>query len=139
LTRARRTQQRHQFAVVHFQVHPPQRLKRAKALRYVSRFDAHDRASISASSPSRTFARMRASNSDLAASVSSANRASRLATANAATKLYSLYRISTCSGIVLVLPRMCPDTTETAPNSPIARALHSTTPYSSAHFTLGSV
>jgi hypothetical protein len=27
-----------------------------------------------------------------------------------------------------VTPRMCPDTTETAPNSPMARALHKSTP-----------
>ncbi len=44
-----------------------------------------------------------------------------------------------CSGIVLVCPRMWPDTTLTAPNSPIARALHRITPYSSAHLTFGSV
>ena len=41
--------------------------------------------------------------------------------------------------MVLVWPRMWPETTLTAPNSPIARALHRITPYSSAHFTLGSV
>ena len=34
---------------------------------------------------------------------------------------------------------MCPDTTETAPNSPIARALHRITPYSSPHLMLGKV
>ena len=44
-----------------------------------------------------------------------------------------------CSGSVLVCPRMWPETTLTAPNSPIARALHRITPYSSAHLMLGSV
>ncbi|EDT00985.1 hypothetical protein BamIOP4010DRAFT_5511 [Burkholderia ambifaria IOP40-10] len=34
---------------------------------------------------------------------------------------------------------MWPDTTDTAPNSPIARALHRITPYSRPHFTFGSV
>src|SRR3954465_14374580 len=41
--------------------------------------------------------------------------------------------------MVLVSPRMCPDTTDTAPNSPIARALHSNTPYSTPHLILGKV
>src|SRR3954454_23260361 len=41
--------------------------------------------------------------------------------------------------MVLVSPRMCPDTTDTAPNSPIARALHSSTPYSTPHLMFGSV
>ena len=38
-----------------------------------------------------------------------------------------------------VSPRMRPDTTETAPNSPIARAVQRITPLTSAHLTLGSV
>jgi hypothetical protein len=37
--------------------------------------------------------------------------------------------------MVLVSPLMWPDTTETAPNSPIALALHKRTPESRAHFT----
>src|SRR4249919_1859594 len=44
-----------------------------------------------------------------------------------------------CSGSVLVSPRICPDTTDTAPNSPIARALHSSTPYNRPHLMLGRV
>ena len=70
----------------------------------------------------------RHSATDLMTSVTSARIASSDATANAATDWYSLYRISTCSGTVLVCPRMWPDTTDTAPNSPIARALHKITP-----------
>jgi hypothetical protein len=34
---------------------------------------------------------------------------------------------------------MCPDTTYTAPNSPIARALHKMMPYSRPHLMLGTV
>src|SRR4030088_2713020 len=41
--------------------------------------------------------------------------------------------------MVLVSPRMWPDTTETAPNSPIARALHNSTPYSTPHLIFGKV
>ena len=41
--------------------------------------------------------------------------------------------------MVLVSPRIWPDTTDTAPNSPMARALHSSTPYSRPHLILGSV
>ena len=44
-----------------------------------------------------------------------------------------------CSGIVLVSPRMWPETTETAPNSPMARALHSIMPYTRPQRTFGSV
>lgn len=62
-----------------------------------------------------------------------------MATENAATMLYSLYKISICSGKVLVNPRICPDTTETAPNSPNARAVQSTTPCNNAHLIFGKV
>src|SRR6185295_5516050 len=72
-------------------------------------------------------------------SVTIANNVRSEATANAPTALYSLYRISTCNGIVLVSPRIWPDTTETAPNSPIARALQSITPYSKLHLIFGRV
>src|SRR5579863_6630 len=41
--------------------------------------------------------------------------------------------------MVLVRPRMWPETTETAPNSPIARALHSKTPYRRPQRILGRV
>src|ERR1035437_569257 len=41
--------------------------------------------------------------------------------------------------MVLVSPRICPETTDTAPNSPIARALHSSTPYSTPHLMFGRV
>src|SRR5690554_2034656 len=64
---------------------------------------------------------------------------SNVATLNAATWLYSLYKISTCRGRVLVKPRIWPDTTDTAPNSPSARAVQSTTPYSRPQRILGRV
>lgn len=60
-------------------------------------------------------------------------------TAKAAVVLNSLYRISTWSGRVFVLPRKCPEITDTAPNSPIARAVHKTTPYSKVHLIWGKV
>ena len=41
--------------------------------------------------------------------------------------------------MVLVSPRTCPETTLTAPNSPIARALQRMTPYSNAHLMSGRV
>src|SRR3989475_3473944 len=41
--------------------------------------------------------------------------------------------------MVLVWPRMWPETTDTAPNSPMARALHKITPYSRPHLMLGKV
>ena len=41
--------------------------------------------------------------------------------------------------MVLVNPRIWPETTETAPNSPMARALQIITPYNSPHLTRGSV
>src|SRR3569833_1021678 len=44
-----------------------------------------------------------------------------------------------CNGMVFVSPRMCPETTDTAPNSPIARALQRITPYTSPQRTFGSV
>ena len=44
-----------------------------------------------------------------------------------------------CSGIVLVSPRMWPETTDTAPNSPMARALQRMTPYTRPQRICGSV
>src|SRR5215470_9926070 len=41
--------------------------------------------------------------------------------------------------MVLVRPIMCPDTTATAPNSPMARPLQSNTPYNRPHLMLGKV
>ena len=40
---------------------------------------------------------------------------------------------------MLVSPRMWPDTTDTAPNSPITRALHRITPLMTPHLMFGSV
>ncbi|RFC32623.1 MAG: hypothetical protein DID91_2727703398 [Candidatus Nitrotoga sp. MKT] len=44
---------------------------------------------------------------------------------------------TTYSGMMLDIPRMCSDTTDTAPNSPIARALHKITPYQQTPFDVG--
>src|SRR5262249_40346 len=64
----------------------------------------------------------------LTASVTSAKSATRHAAANAPAYWSSLQRISTSRGSVFVRPRMWPETTETAPNSPMARALQRITP-----------
>ena len=45
----------------------------------------------------------------------------------------TLYALSTKSVSVCVLPRMFPEITDTAPNSPMARAFVRIVPYSSAH------
>ena len=69
-----------------------------------------------------------------------ASNVSTDARANAPGVLYSWNRSSRpASGMVLVSPAMRPETTYTAPNSPIARALHRMTPYSSPHLMFGNV
>src|SRR5450830_1028946 len=100
----------------------------------------HDQCSVERKAESSAwFSFKRHSIKAFRARVTSASKASRDATANAAEKLYSLYSISTCSGIVLVSPRIWPDTTDTAPNSPMARALHRITPYNRPHLMFGKV
>src|SRR5690606_35251470 len=64
----------------------------------------------------------------LTINVTSAMKASVEAAAKAPTVLKSLNSSSTCSGSVFVWPRMLPETTETAPNSPMTRAFVSTAP-----------
>jgi len=61
-------------------------------------------------------------------SVTRASSASTDATAKAPGMLYSWNSFSTRSGMVSVCPAMWPETTYTAPNSPMARALHRMTP-----------
>src|SRR5258708_35864205 len=48
-------------------------------------------------------------------------------------------RLLTRIGIVSVFPTMRPETTYTAPNSPMARALQRMTPYNRPHLMLGTV
>src|SRR5258708_51715 len=65
----------------------------------------------------------------LISSVNNASTASKLATAKASAVVFSpFHSFSTYRGIVVVRPEILLDTTETAPNSPIARALHRMTP-----------
>lgn len=71
--------------------------------------------------------------------VASASNDSKTAAANAASLLYSLYALSTNNVSVCVLPMILPDMTDTAPNSPMARALVRITPYRSPHRMLGRV
>src|SRR5262249_34939764 len=90
--RARRTQQRDEFAVVDREPHIAQRLVAAKSLADVVDFDAHADAPspFVASGASSYSRRPRHSTIDFAAKVTSANRANSDAMANAAAKLYSL-------------------------------------------------
>src|SRR5206468_5906 len=126
LAGARRPEQGHQLARGDGHADGVDRGEASELLGDVPDFDAHA-ASRAGSSRGATL-RARHSIRLLAPSVTRARKARREATAKAAWKLYSLYRISTWSGMVLVRPRMWPDTTETAPNSPIARALQRITP-----------
>src|SRR3546814_8460614 len=104
-----------------FRSHIGQGGEAAEPFLYTADFYAHDQYSrVTYKGVARW---VRHSTHDFRASVARASSASSEATAKAAEKLYSLYRISTCSGMVLVRPRIWPDTTDTAPNSPMARAL----------------
>src|SRR6185312_14306793 len=136
LAGTRRAEQRQQFARRNFQIHATQRIHLAVAHAELANRNVHQFLPRKAASSSP----WRHSRKFFSASVTKPSNASSDATANAA--LYapaSLYKSSTCSGTVLVRPRICPLTTETAPNSPIARALHNSTPYSKPQRMFGSV
>src|SRR6218665_2488260 len=144
LAAARGAEQGEQFARGNVQAHIAQRMEVAKLLADVADFYAHGLSfqRSGGRSGGHWAAAMcscswRCSAMVLMTSVTSASKASSDAAANAATDWYSLYRISTCSGRVLVCPRIWPDTTDTAPNSPMARALHKITPYSRPQRMLG--
>src|SRR5690606_36423160 len=154
LATSRRAEQGNQFTGFDMQRHIIQRTEIAEATRQIPDFDTHakqlphaaaGRASGAGTAPASSGASaisgraLRHSTRFLISSVTSASRASSDATAKAAENWYSLYRISTCSVIVLVRPRMWPDTTDTAPNSPMARALHRIAPYNRPHLIFGSV
>ena len=103
-----------------------ERREGAELLDDVLDFDGHlDSPSVPGGSPLR---RRRHSRTVFTTSVIRASIASSEATANGADELIFVVENLDCSGMVLVSPRMWPDTTDTAPNSPIARALHSSTP-----------
>src|SRR5258706_6043245 len=126
------TEQCHQFAFLNGKADAIDGADAAKLFADVSEFDAQRAA----------FSSRRAwphSRNVLITNVSKASNASKLATANAAGPLYSLYNFSTRKGMVSVRPVMWPETTETAPNSPIARALHRMMPYSRPHLAEGRV
>src|SRR5262249_27454606 len=120
---ARRPEQREQLAAGDLEAHVVQRDERAERLRKMPDRDAHWRRSASARSR-RVFH----SSAVFTKSVTSASMASTDATANAPGRLYSWKSFSTRSGMVSVFPAMWPETTYTAPNSPIARALQRITP-----------
>src|SRR5215470_2353908 len=120
----RKSEQCQQLARWHLEADVVQGEERAEALGDVLDGDAHaspPRVSIRLFSSSSR--RVRHSSVVLTSRVTSASSASTDATANAPGMLYSWKSFSTRSGIVSVLPAMCPETTYTAPNSPIARAL----------------
>jgi hypothetical protein len=104
LARARGAEQGHQLAVADTEIDAVEGHVVAETLGQALDLDTHGAPLLRAraGSPSRSFHSMNA----LATSVTKARPASSDATANAATKLYSLYRISTCSGIVFVCPRI---------------------------------
>src|SRR3569623_938191 len=135
LAAARRPQQRHQFAGGNVEDDVVEGIELPEALFDVADFDALDVHQWAA----RRSRRVCHSIIVFKNRVPRASSASSEAPAKAATKMYSLKSTSTCSGMVVGRPRMWPDTTDTAPNSPMARALHRITPYSSPHFTLGRV
>ena len=138
LARARGPEQRHQLAGRDVEVQVVADDGGAEALVEVADFDRSwsfaPFAAPRASAPSRA-ARPRTSAPASPAPAAPAARPPRRR-----RRTGTRCRGSRCAAAcVLVWPRMWPETTLTAPNSPIARALHRITPYSSAHFTLGIV
>src|SRR5262249_26727574 len=140
LARARRPEQREQLAVGHLQADVVECQELPEAFRDVPHRDAHASPPVvSMRAFSSSSRRVFHSSVVFTSRVTSASKASTEATAKAPGMLYSWNSFSTRSGIVSVLPAMCPETTYTAPNSPMARALHRITPYSRPHLMLGSV
>ena len=140
LARARRAQQRQQRAV------GTSRLTLSSAVNLPNRFVMFLTEMLMIPLRRRSTGRLRPGRdafcvppATLTTSVTSASDVSSDATANEPGLLYSWNSFSTRSGMVSVRPAMWPETTYTAPNSPIARALHRMTPYSRPHLMLGSV
>src|SRR5262245_25531446 len=123
LARAGRAQQGQQRAVGHLEAHPVDGQEAAEALGNVLDRDAQDRPPFvlgSAGWAEGAFL----SRPALTTSVQTASKVRTDATANEPGRLYSWNSFSILSGIVSVWPAMWPDTTYTAPNSPMERALH---------------
>src|SRR5262249_7121180 len=140
LAGARGPEQGEQLARRDLEAHVVERQERAEPLGDVLDRDAHASPPVvSMRAFSASSRRVFHSSVVFTSSVTSASSASTEATAKAPGMLYSWNSFSTRSGIVSVLPAMCPETTYTAPNSPMARALHRITPYSRPHLMLGSV
>src|SRR3989441_80715 len=131
---------RGQRALVALELHLAQRAEGPEGLGHALDRDAHASprwvCSRAASARSR---RVFHSSAVFANSVTSASMASTDDSAKAPGRLYSWKSFSTRRGMVSVFPAMWPETTYTAPNSPIARALQRITPYRSPHLMLGSV
>src|SRR6266481_8538443 len=125
LAGARGAQQRHELARGDGEIDPIDGACRFESFDDATQLDAHRLASCLYVCLSRW---KRHSSRRFSAKVTRASKDKSEATAKAPTKSYSLYSSSICSGMVSVRPRIWPETTETAPNSPMARALHSRIP-----------
>src|SRR3989442_9958575 len=140
LPRAGGAEERQQRAARHLEAHLVESDERPEGLRHALDRDAHASPrwvrSRAASARSR---RVFHSSAVFTNSVTSASMASTDDSAKAPGRLYSWKSFSTRRGMVSVFPAMWPETTYTAPNSPIARALQRITPYRSPHLMLGSV
>src|SRR5437870_2904517 len=140
LPRAGGAEERQQRAARHLEAHLAQSDEGPEGLRHAVDGDAHASppgvCSRAASARSR---RVFHSSAVFTNSVTSASMDSTDDSAKAPGRLYSWKSFSTRRGMVSVFPAMWPETTYTAPNSPIARALQRITPYRSPHLMLGSV
>src|SRR5438093_7098737 len=129
LPRAGGAEERQQRAARHLEAHLVESDERPEGLRHALDRDAHASprwvCSRVASARSR---RVFHSSAVFANSVTSASMASTDDSAKAPGRLYSWKSFSTRRGMVSVFPAMWPETTYTAPNSPIARALQRITP-----------
>src|SRR5690606_21878004 len=137
LARPRRAQKRHQRPRRNGEADRLQCGRRAEGLGDLVNLDMHG--SPQWRRVAASWSAWRHSSKVLSARVSRPSRARTVARLKAATEKYSLYIISMVIGMVAVWPRILPETTATAPNSPMARALHKSTPYSSAHLIFGRV
>src|SRR3989442_1740185 len=120
----RRAEQSEQIAVGHVEVHAAQCDEAAERLADALDADAHRMPADVFCAGRFAVEGRRLSRWTFAINVKIASNVRSDATANDPRRLYSWNSFSIRSGIVSVWPAMWPDTTYTAPNSPIARALH---------------
>src|SRR5664279_367849 len=114
-------EQRDEFAGFHFEIDMVERLELTEGFVDAANFDAHGIRTPSAWCV--TLLLVWRSTIVCTIKVTTARRASKDATLKAAWLLYSFHSFSMRSGMVS-LESMCPETTEPAPNSPKALAVH---------------